>query len=193
MIICLCSALTLAASADNDPYRAVLSDRNPGFEVIGPIARSDGSGGWEGGRDHRYSPESFRDDILIGDFNFDGLADFAAALVENRPGDANLGRAPINGFTAVCSGRQSDDESQKFECKVLAEGLNAYIYLMDFTPSLDLLLDREPVPDNPVCSAFLNAHLGQELLAIPEHYGRCDTFYYPKSDLEYGGCRYCAD
>lgn len=193
MISCLCGAVVVEAGADGDPYRVVLGERYPMFEVVGPVFGPPG----EIIRSYRRSPENFHADILVGDFNFDGLDDFSAVLIEKgRVEDALNGGKPT-GFTAVCTRQESSNANQEYDCVPLTEirphGFRTYLDFMDWTPWLDSLLEGGEYDDNPDCPVILQSHLSQKLLTIVAPYGHCDTFFYQKPNSEYGECTYCAD
>lgn len=178
--------------SDSVEYLAALADQYPAFEVVGPIFGPDGDR-----RGDLRSPEDFVDDILIGDFNSDGVTDFAAALIEKGAVRAALdGGSPV-GFAVVCNGDESRGSATTFHCTQMTEirphGFRAEIDLMNWTPWLDLLLSRNPHPNNPECPIYLKATASQKLLSIVSPYGLCDTFYYPLDGAEYGTCTYCAD
>ena len=173
-----------ASGGAPDPYSAVLHNKYPGFEVVGPFLDP-----YDENRTYRRSPESFVGEILVGDFNFDGVDDFAAGLIEEGGvAKANAGGKP-DGLTVVCSG-VSDNE---YRCTNLVEprpyGFHTYLDLIDWTPWLDRLEQNE----NEECSVQLETHTNQKFLTIVEPYGHCDTLYYQESDGTYEGCRYCAD
>jgi len=180
----VCWSAPAVSSDPADLYSAVLSEDYPGFEVVGLFLDP-----YDKNRSYRRSPESFVGEILVGDFNFDGVDDFAAGLIEEGGvAKAESGQKP-NGLTVVCSG--APDNS--YQCTTLVElrpyGFHTYLDLVDWTPWLDMLEEQE----NKACSAQLETHTDQKFLTIVEPYGLCDTLYYQESDGTYEGCQYCAD
>ena len=179
-----CWSGSAACSDPADNFSAVLDQFYPGFEVVGPFLDP-----YDENRSYRRSPESFVGDVLVGDFNFDGVDDFAAALIEEGGvAKAKNGEKP-EGLTVVCSGVGGSE----YRCTPIVDlrpyGFNIYLDLLDWTPWLDML-DRQ---DNEECSVQLETHANQKFLTIVEPYGHCDTLYYQESDGTYEGCRYCAD
>jgi hypothetical protein len=176
---------SMAVSSDPaDQYSTVLDKHYPGFEVVGPFLDP-----YDKNRSYRSSPENFVGEILVGDFNFDGIEDFAAGLIEFGGAErAKRGQKP-DGLTVVCSG--STDDS--YQCTALVElkpfGFHTYLDLVDWTPWLDILEQQE----NKECSVQLETHTNQKFLTIVEPYGHCNTLYYQESDGTYEGCQYCAD
>ena len=179
-----CWSSTAVSSDPANQYTAVLNKYYPGFEVVGPFLDPH-----DESRSYRRSPESFVGEILVGDFNFDGVVDFAAGLIEEGGvAKARSGEKP-DGLTVVCSGVPDND----YQCTTLVElrpfGFHTYLDLLDWTPWLDMLEQQE----NRECSVQLETHTNQKFLTIIEPYGLCDTLYYQESDGTYEGCRYCAD
>jgi len=179
-----CWSSAAVGSDPADQYSAVLGKYYPGFEVAGPFLDPH-----DENRSYRRSPESFVGEILVGDFNFDGVDDFAAGLIEEgRVAKAESGQKP-SGLTVVCSGVPHHD----YHCTTLVElrpyGFHTYLDLVNWTPWLDMLAQQE----NKECSVQLESHTNQKFLTIVEPYGRCDTLYYQESDGSYKGCQYCAD
>lgn len=179
-----CSSALIAGSDPADTYFEVLDKHYPGFEVVGPFLDPyDESGSY------RRSPKNFVGDILVGDFNFDGVNDFAAALIEEGGVAKAKRREKAVGQTVVCTGVRDNE----YRCTTLVDlgpnGFHIYLDLLDWTPWLDILERQE----NEECSVQLDSHPNQKFLTIVEPYGRCDTLYYQESDGTYEGCRYCAD
>ncbi len=189
-VIVVLSVLSQACAAQGESdskYVAVLKNTYPGYEVIGPAGEPTDPRG----RHLRFSPESFRNDILVGDFNFDGIEDFAAALRKPLTADEPHTIAEKRGITVVCNGRQPANQGSPYECAVLSNTGKVYL-------DLERIGAMYPEPlqhSRPVCTDLLNAHKEKTVLVIPEHYGHCDTFYFSTSEarVEYLGCSICAD
>ncbi|MDJ0758436.1 MAG: hypothetical protein QNJ19_03515 [Woeseiaceae bacterium] len=179
-----CWPSTAVSSEPADRYSTVLEAFYPGFEVVGPFLDTH-----DENRSYRRSPENFVGEILVGDFNFDGVEDFAAALIEQGGvAMAKGGQEPV-GLTVVCSGSSDND----FRCTTLIDpkpfGFHSHLDLIDWTPWLDLL---EPAA-NEECAVQLETRTNKKFLTIVEPYGHCDTLYYQEPDGSYEGCQYCAD
>ena len=184
---CLLGQACAAQDDADGKYVSVLKDRYPGYEVVGPV----GDPTDPRGRHLRFSPQDFRGDILVGDFNFDGIEDFAAALRKKSPANESLTRADRLGITVVCNGRPPNDQGSTFECALLSDTGKVYLDLERISS-----MYIEPLQHlDPVCTTLMASHKEQKVLVIPEHYGRCDTFYFSNSDSAavYLACRVCAE
>jgi len=189
VLLSSCSTIESDRAEAENAYRGTLRDQYPEFEVIGYLF------GPGGENMPRRSPEDFVDDILVGDFNFDGITDFAAALVAKGSVQQAIDGGDVGGFAAVCLG--SHTSRWKFDCSSLTEkspyGFRVEMELMDWTPWLDILLGRHPSEDDSECPIQLKNQVGKEMLSIVSSYGRCDTFYYFRPDASFGQCTYCAE
>jgi hypothetical protein len=186
LALCLLSQACTAQSVKGEQYSAILKDRYPDFEVVGP----EGIPTEPRGRHLRYSPESFYNDILMGDFNFDGVEDFAAALLKVLPADEPHSRFYRPGITVVCNGQKSTDQGSNFKCAVLNNEF-AYEYL-----DLERIRANDSEYVDPICAPLFNSHKEQTVLAVPQHYGTCDTFYFATSDTDdvaYLSCSLCSE
>jgi hypothetical protein len=178
----------------------ILEDRYPGFVVTGPEF---GPKGDENLRNNRRSPENFSDDILFGDFDSDGVRDFAAVLVEEEATfDPYQDRGPI-GFVVVCSGQWSPESRIEYSCSELTGrepgGFRAELDFVDWSPWADTLIDRSPKSGDRFCPFMLQTNpfnrqtrKGKKKLSIMSSFGRCDWFFY-RMDGTYRGCQYCAE
>jgi len=183
-----------------DSYLGILQDRYPGFAVTGPVF---GPKGDENLRSKRHSPDNFADDVLFGDFDSDGVRDFAAVLIEREHAfDPNLDKEPI-GFVVVCDGRWSSESLIEYNCSDLTErepgGFRAELDFVDWAPWADTLLGRRPKSGDRLCPYMLQTNPfnrqtreGKKKLSILNSNGRCDWFFY-HGDGMYRGCQYCAD
>lgn len=155
-------------------------------------------------RSYRKSPANFVGDILVGDFNFDGVADFSAKLVRSPTHDELLAvperhRSEIKvvGLIVVCDGRQAVDQRHEFRCTAVSDeqlgGNYGWLDFTEWTISVDSLAEEEEVNQNPECLEKLKAGSGKKMLSLLEPIGHCDAFLYPKSGGSYGICQYCAD
>ena len=185
LLVSLSFGATAAERGDaGDQYNAILSKLYPGYEVAGPFLDPH-----DDNRSYRRSPQNFVGDILVGDFNFDGLDDFAAGLIEKGGvAKAEDGGKP-EGLTVVCSSIINNE----YQCTTLVTlrpfGFHVYLDLVDWTPWMDILRH----PENKECPIQLETHINQKFLTIVEPYGHCDTLYYQGTDGTYLGCEYCAD
>lgn len=183
-----------------DSYLRILQDRYAGFVVTGPVF---GPKGDENLRRNRQSPENFADDILFGDFDFNGVRDFAAVLIEQGTTfDPQLDKGPV-GFVVVCKGQWSSESLIEYSCSDLTEhepgGFRAELDFVDWVLWADTLIDRSPKSDDRFCPFMLQTNpfnlqtkKGNKKLSIMSSYGRCDWFFY-HMDGTYRGCQYCAD
>jgi hypothetical protein len=185
VLACLSCGTGAAECGDRaDQYYAVLDENYPGYEVVGPFLDP-----YDENRSYRRSPENFVGDILVGDFNFDGVTDFAAGLIEQGGVAKAKSGQETQGLTVVCSGSPKEE----YLCTTLVElspfGFHIYLDFVDWTQWMDILEE----PQNSECSVQLETHMNQKFLTIVEPYGRCNTLYYQNSDGTYEGCEYCAD
>ncbi|MDA0681521.1 MAG: hypothetical protein O3A13_00385 [Proteobacteria bacterium] len=183
-----------------DSYLRILQDRFPGFVVTGPVY---GPKGDENLRGNRYSPNNFSDDILFGDFDANGVRDFAAVLIEQGATfDPHLDKGPI-GFVVVCNGQWSPESLGEYSCSDLTErepgGFRAELDFVDWAPWANTLLDRSPQSGDRFCPYMLQTNpfnaqtkKGTKKLSIMSSFGHCDWFFY-HMDGKYRGCQYCSD
>jgi hypothetical protein len=155
-------------------------------------------------RGYRKSPENFIGDILVGDFNFDGVADFSAKLVR-APNEAELLVVPerhratiqVVGLIVVCDGLQPVEQSSRFRCTAVSDeqlgGNYSWLDFTEWTISVDALGEEEEVNNNAECLEELKAGSGKKMLSLLQPVGHCDAFLYPISSGGYGMCQYCAD
>ena len=155
-------------------------------------------------RGYRESPEHFVNDVLFGDFNFDGVADFSAMLTR-PPTEDELSAVPERhrdsiqavGLVVVCDGLVADDPNTEFHCTELSEeelgGNYSWLDLTQRTMWVNGLSHEEDEYNNPQCSVELKARSGQKLLSLVQPIGHCETFFYPITDGGYDRCEYCAD
>lgn len=176
-------------------FRVALSKAYPGYsEYQWPASM----------RGYRQSPANFIDDVLFGDFNFDGVIDYSAKLT--RPiTDDELADLParhhdtikVVGVVVVCDGLDSGDASGSFRCSQLTQerlgGSDGWLDLIDLTVWLDDLENESEEYGNSDCPNKLRTPAGQKLLSLVEPIGHCDAFYYPIDSGGYGRCFYCAD
>jgi len=183
-----------------DSYVRILQDRYPGFVVTGPVF---GPKGDENLRRSRHSPDNFSDDILFGDFDLNGVRDFAAVLIEREATfDPYLDSGPI-GFVVVCKGQWSSESLIEYGCSDLTErepgGFRAELDFVDWALLADTLVDRSPTSDDRFCPFMLQTNpfnsqtkKGNKKLSIMSSFGHCDWFFY-HMDGTFRGCQYCAD
>lgn len=183
-----------------DSYLRILQDRFPGFVVTGPVY---GPKGDQNLRGNRHSPNNFSDDILFGDFDANGVRDFAAVLIEQGATfDPHLDKGPI-GFVVVCNGQWSPESLVEYSCSDLTErepgGFRAELDFVDWAPWANTLLDRSPMSGGRFCPYMLQTNpfnaqtkKGKKKLSIMSSFGHCDWFFY-HMDGKYRGCQYCAD
>jgi len=184
----------------SDSYSRILQDRYLGFVVTGPVF---GPKGDENLRRNRHSPDNFTDDVLFGDFDSDGVRDFAAVLIERGATfDPYLDKGPI-GFVVVCSGQWSSHGLIEFSCSDLTErepgGFRAELDFVDWAPWADTLIDQSPKSGDRFCPFMLQTNpfnsqtkKGKKKLSIMSSFGHCDWFFYHMDGM-YRGCQYCAD
>ena len=185
---------------ESDAYLRTLEDRYPKFVVTGPVF---GPKGDENLRRNRHSPDNFTDDVLFGDFDSDGVRDFAAVLIERGATfDPHLDKGPI-GFVAVCSGQWSSQSLIEYSCSNLTErepgGFRAELDFVDWAPWADTLIGQSPKSGDRFCPYMLETNQfnrqtkkGKKKLSIMSSFGHCDWFFY-HMDGRYRGCQYCAD
>lgn len=187
---------TACASEGVDEYRAALN----ASDYIGyRIVEAD-----ENTQRRRNSPESFNDDVLVGDFNFDERADFAVILsrpvIEEEkallPKDKNpeTGRAFL---AVVCNGLDDTDSTKAdYGCMPISEtivgGFGAELDLLDLEKWGDVSVAFDAY-GNPQCPVAIQSIASVPLLSLDEPNGRCTTFFYPDEGVGYGRCTYCAD
>lgn len=183
-----------------DSHLRILKDRYPGFVLTGPVY---GPKGDESLRNNRHSPENFADDILFGDFNADGIRDYAAVLIaQGATFNPHLDKGPV-GFVVVCNGQWSSESLVEYSCSDLTErepgGFRAELDFVDWAPWADILVDRSPKSGDRFCPFMLKTNpfnsqtkKGRKKLSIMSSFGHCDWFYY-QMDGTYRGCQYCAD
>ncbi len=184
-----------------DSYIKTLEERYPGFVVTGPDYGPEGN---EDLRGNRHSPGYFADDILFADFDYNGVRDFAAVLIEDGVTfDPQLDKRPV-GFVVVCNGKWSAKSQIEYSCSDLTErkpgGFRAELDYVDWEPYAETLLTSGPAEGDPRSCPFMlrtnqfnkQTRKGNKKLSIMSSYGRCDWFYYLR-DGEYRGCQYCAD
>lgn len=183
----------------SDSYLRILQERYPGFVVTGPVY---GPKGDENLRRNRHSPDNFTDDVLFGDFDSDGIRDFAAVLIEQGASfDPHQDKGPI-GFVVVCSGQWSSGLI-KYSCSDLTErkpgGFRAELDFVDWAPWADTLLDQSPKSGDRFCPFMLQTNQfnaqtrkGKKKLSVMRSFGHCDWFFY-HVDGTYRGCQYCTD
>jgi hypothetical protein len=191
--------ITVACAADVSDYRFAL-DAN-GFSDYRIETASDDTR-----RRRERSLETFDDDVLLGDFNFDGRADFAAILSRSAteseiessylpPGkDAANSRSYV---AVVCNGLAEASATGRYKCAPLSDitvgGFGGELTILDpgeWGEDLSTVIDAA---GNPQCARQMTSYTSQLLLAHDEPLGRCTTYYYPKSKGSYGTCIYCAD
>jgi len=155
-------------------------------------------------RGYRESPENFVGDILVGDFNFDGVTDFSAKLTR-PPTDHELSEMPerhreaiqVVGLVVVCDGLAADEPNKRFRCNALSDeelgGNYGWLDLTEWTVSVDDLAEEQEVYDNPECPHELTIRSGKKLLSLVQPIGHCNAFFYPINGGGYGRCEYCAD
>ena len=186
---------TACAAEDVSEYRTALNANYVDYQIVDVTDESQ--------RQRRQSPDSFDNDILVGDFNFDNHKDFAAILSrkatetdpEQIPADRRQLEAQVF-FAVVCNGLVDSSERQHYDCVPLSDTV-----VGGFGPELDLLDlskwgDLSKVHDaygNAQCPIKMRSLSSNTLLSLKEPFGRCTTFYYPESDGGYGQCTFCAD
>lgn len=183
-----------------DRYVSILQERYPGFVITGPVFGPEGD---EDLRDNRRSPQNFADDILFGDFNFNGVRDFAAVLIEQgATSDPNPDNEPV-GFVVICDGRWSSESLIEYSCSDLTErkpgGFRAVLDYIDWAPWADALIARSPKSGDRFCPFMLQTNQfnaqtrkGTKKLSVMSSFGPCDWFFY-HMDGTYRGCQYCDD
>lgn len=184
----------------SDSYLKILQGRYPGFVVTGPVY---GPKGDENLRKNKHSPENFTDDILFGDFDSDGVRDFAAVMIEaGATFDPYVDKGPI-GFVVVCRGKRSSESEIEYTCSDLTAreqgGFRAELDFIDWSPWEHILGDRKPKSGDRFCPYMLQTNQfnrqtrkGNKKLSITSSFGHCDWFYY-FMDGKFSGCQYCAD
>ena len=184
----------------SDNHLRILQDRYPGFVVTGPEF---GPKGGENLRRFRHSPDNFTDDVLFGDFDLNGVRDFAAVLIEEGPAfDAQPDKGPV-GFVVVCSGQWSSQSPIEYNCSDLTErepgGFRAELDFVDWGPWEYTLAGRSPTSGDRFCSFMLQTNpfnrqtrKGIRKLSIMSSLGQCNWFFY-HTDGMYRGCQYCTD
>lgn len=155
-------------------------------------------------RAYRVSPENFVEDVLFGDFNFDGVTDFSAKLTRT-PTEKELSALPERyretykavGLIVVCDGLVTDGPNPRFHCTEISDeelgGNYGWLDLTEWTELADHLIGEENLYNNPECPRELEAQSGKNLLSLVEPIGHCNAFFYPIDSGGYGRCMYCAD
>ena len=154
-------------------------------------------------RQRRRSPESFENDILVGDFNFDSHKDFAAILsrkatemdLEHIPADRRQLETHVF-LAVVCNGLSNSSERKHYQCMPLSDttvgGFGNELDLLDSSKWGDLS-EIHDVYGKTQCPNEMQSLSSNRLLSLREPFGRCTTFYFPESNGSYGQCTYCAD
>lgn len=182
-------------------YLKILQDRYPEFVVTGPIFGPESDTDL---RRYRRSPGNFTDDILFGDFDSNGVRDFAAVLIEQRAAlDPNLDESPI-GFVVVCSGKLASQGLIEFSCSELTdrepEGFKAELDFFDWAPREGARFLRSPQSGDrhrqscryrsQINPFTVQTKKGKKKLSIMSSLGPCDWFFYHAGGT-YSGCQYC--
>lgn len=186
---------TFIAPSDTEKYSDVLQREYPEYSLFD----------WPNEmRGYRESPEQFIGDLLFGDFNFDGVLDFAAMLSRGLSED-ELAEIPERhrehirrlGLTIVCNGVNEAGVNTEFTCTTLTDeelgGNNQWLDLTDVTIWIDDLEDESETYNNRDCPSRLRSPAGEKFLSLVQPVGHCDAFYYPLDSGGYGRCMYCAD
>ena len=178
----------------------ILEDRYPEFAITGPVHGPDGE---EDLRKQRHSPQNFSDDVLFGDFDRNGIRDFAAVLIERGARIEGQLDAELIGFVAVCNGEWTPDRQVEYACVELTErepgGFRVELDFVDWTPRAEALLKRPRKSGDRLCPYKLRSNpndaltwRGTKKLSVMSSSGQCDSFFF-HSDNEYKACQYCSD
>lgn len=193
------AAVAVACAADVGDYRTAL-DAN-GFEEYRIVTAGDDTR-----RRQQQSLGNFDEDVLVGDFNFDGSEDFAAILSRSAT-EAEIertyfppGQDAVNQRTflaVVCNGVAEAATTGRYRCMQLPErmvgGFGGELTILDPGEWGEDLSTIGDAAGNPQCPLAMPSFSNRLLLALDEPVGRCTTYYYPNSDGTYGRCIYCAD
>lgn len=192
-------ALGAACAADSSEYRLALDANDYANYQI--VEASD-----DARRRQERSSGHFEEDVLVGDFNFDGREDFAAILSRSAtqaeidrtyfpPDQEHLERRTF--MAIVCNGLDETSSADRYRCMPLSEsvvgGFGGELTILD--PSEwggDLSMLNEAA-GNAQCPLVMPSFSNRLLLALGEPVGRCTTYYYPDPKGTYGQCIYCAD
>lgn len=190
------SACKVDAEANKlEGYRQYLRDHYQASEAQ-PIGHSTDFG----------SDDSVFHDLLVGDFNDDGIEDFSAELLRMRThaeaseDDVPARRSILTVSSAVvCHGRSDlkDSPIENFDCSYLQEpypagGINGELAFITVMP--DNLPD-ERLSSGERCDSFKHQWRGKRVLSLANSFGGyCLSLYYPDPDsTSYIECVYCAD
>lgn len=183
---------TACAAEDVSEYRTALNANYADYQIVDVTDESQ--------RQRRQSPDSFDNDILVGDFNFDSHSDFAAIL-SRKATETDLERIEADRrhlvrlvfLAVVCNGLAN---GQGYRCMPLSNtgvgGFGSELDLVDLS-QWGSLSDEQEAYGNMQCQHEMQSRASNKLLSLREPFGRCTTFYFPESDGSYGQCTYCAD
>lgn len=154
-------------------------------------------------RQRRQSPDSFDNDVLVGDFNFDSLSDFAVVISRKATEKdfkhirAEQIETETRVFLAVvCNGLSEGEAHNNYRCMPLSDnvvgGFGSELDLLDLSKWGDLSEIHEAY-GQAQCPNEMRSLSSKKLLSLREPFGRCTTFYYPDENGTYGQCTYCAD
>ena len=186
---------TACAAEDVNEYRTALDTNYADYQIVNATDESQ--------QQRRQSPDSFDNDILVGDFNFDSHSDFAAILSRNAA-DAELEQITadrkllVNSvfLAVVCNGLGERQDGKDYHCTPLSDtvvgGFGSELDLIDLS-QWGSLSDEQEAYGNMQCQDEMQSLASKKLLSLREPFGRCTTFYFPESDGSYGQCTYCAD
>ncbi len=193
--IVLLAALSANCSYSAEPgkldiYTDVLKARYPEFQVIAPYS--------EKVKEYYARSDEYLGDLLVGDFNSDGIEDFAAIMTrsihDEELEEISRSREQVDnvGQVVVCDGGESE-----FQCSSIYGPKPGNVYWeLDFEFWSESLYSTSSVADGQepnLCATEQKKRLNTKTLALLQAIGLCDTYFFPKSDGGYGSCRYCAD
>ncbi len=186
---------------DVDNYLRILQREYPDFVVTGP---DHGPRDNQDLRSNRHSPENFEKDVLFADFDYNGVLDFAAVLVENENDIDRRTDEEAIGFVALCRGTWPASGGIDFSCTDITDrepgGFRKELDYVDWEPYAETLLTLNPVSgDARWCRYYLQPNQfneqtkkGTRKLSIMSSHGPCDQFFYHQ-DRQFRSCCYCSD
>lgn len=145
------------------------------------------------------------DDILIGDFNSDGIQDFAAVLIRKilpselqRLPERHRNEVTIVGLAVACNGVVDANDRTGYECSEIAGpkigGIFSELQYREWSEQLHGWSGFQGNPEqSAACDAALKQRVGTNSLSLIETIGHCDTYFYPSNDSSYVSCMYCSD
>lgn len=142
------------------------------------------------------SPGNYRQGVLVGDFNSDGVSDFAAILrrpvrEDEKKELSDLKRERETGFqmAIACNGQRDDG----FLCSELVEPEVRIVRgTLDYKawewPQGRIYINKGT---RELCREKISSRKEAKSLSLVEPYGYCESLFYPVNGGEYKTCRFC--